>query len=174
MTPTWLHKFSVRLLKTALGQEDDDEGGQGTAVALESAISKAAGGHLHKYWPIFLEIYLELKTQRVEVVVIGKGGSIRTFTVLRRSKKSWLRVRVERLVGESNPTARFFMRSPTWKVICDTATPYSLCMGARETIYYTGHVVVVHRPNMRKSTFGVASTYPLDALRNYLPSENME
>jgi hypothetical protein len=93
MTPTWLHKFSVRLLKTALGQEgasflptecslryltssDDDEGGQGTAVALESAISKAAGGHLHKYWPIFLEIYLELKTQSALVVRMWERYSV--------------------------------------------------------------------------------------------------
>ncbi|KAJ7869471.1 hypothetical protein B0H14DRAFT_2571834 [Mycena olivaceomarginata] len=101
---------------------------------------------------------------------------------------SRLRAIVEEIVDEHDPRARFFMRSPTRRVICDNATPYALCMGKRETIYYTGqglplelivkfeqntgHIVVV-RTNTHKSTFGVASTYLLDSLRNFLPRENI-
>ncbi|KAJ7795468.1 hypothetical protein B0H14DRAFT_2620942 [Mycena olivaceomarginata] len=54
---------SVSLLKTAIGQEDDEDG-QKTAVGLEKAISKAAAGDLHKGPIYFRSIYLELKSQR--------------------------------------------------------------------------------------------------------------
>ncbi|KAJ7806003.1 hypothetical protein B0H14DRAFT_3769156 [Mycena olivaceomarginata] len=187
MISNGVHEFSVSLLKTAIGQEDDEDD-QKTAVGLERAISKAAAGDLHKYRSIFRHIYLELKSQKVEVVVIGRGGLLGIFRLPRRSKMSRLRAIVEEIVDEHDPRARFFMRSPKWRVICDNATPYALCMGKRETIYYTGqglplelivkfeqntgHIVVV-RTNTHKSTFGVASTYLLDSLRNFLPRENI-
>ncbi|KAJ7877228.1 hypothetical protein B0H14DRAFT_3436169 [Mycena olivaceomarginata] len=59
-------------------------------------------------------------------------------------------------------------------MLSDQDTPYSLCMGNRETVYYAGHIVVVHEivtttahSKPSKSTFGVAPTYTLESLRKF-------
>ncbi|KAJ7939184.1 hypothetical protein B0H13DRAFT_1850919 [Mycena leptocephala] len=120
-----IHEFSVSLLKTAIGQEDDEDG-QKTAVGLERAISKAAAGDLHKYRYIFRHIYLELKSQKVEVVVIARGGLVGIFRLPRRSKMLRLRAIVEEIFDEHDPRARFFMLLYAGKKLLSVDTPTTL------------------------------------------------
>ncbi|KAJ7940115.1 hypothetical protein B0H13DRAFT_1850301 [Mycena leptocephala] len=169
-------RLSSSLLSAALGEADssfaEDKHGQNAANALENAIFTAAAGDLPAYQQIFRRIYLDLKTQRIEIQVIGRGGFTARFSLRQRSKISRVRAAVAQLLDD--PTARFFWRSPAWRMLSDQDTPYSLCMGNRETVYYAGHIVVVHEivtttahSKPSKSTFGVAPTYTLESLRKF-------
>ncbi|KAJ7865434.1 hypothetical protein B0H14DRAFT_2573856 [Mycena olivaceomarginata] len=64
-------RLSSSLLSAALGEADssfsDDKHGQNAANALENAIFTAAAGDLPAYQQIFRRIYLDLKTQRIEI-----------------------------------------------------------------------------------------------------------
>ncbi|KAJ7697065.1 hypothetical protein B0H14DRAFT_3174526 [Mycena olivaceomarginata] len=169
-------RLSSSLLSAALGVADspfsDDKHGQNAANALENAIFTATAGDLRAYQQIFRQIYLDLKTQRIKIQVIGRGGFTARFSLRRRSKISRVRAAIAQLIDD--PTARFFWRSPAWKMLSDEDTPYSLCMGNRETVYYAGHIVVVHEivtttvhSKPSKTTFGVAPTYTLESLRKF-------
>ncbi|KAJ7846988.1 hypothetical protein B0H14DRAFT_3138616 [Mycena olivaceomarginata] len=169
-------RLSSSLLSAALGAADspfsDDKQGQNGANTLENAIFTAAAGDLRAYQQIFQQIYLNLKTQ-----MIGRGGFTARFSLQQRSKISLVRAAVAEVFDD--PTARFFWRSPAWKMLSDQDTPYSLCMGNRETVYYAGHIVVVHEivtttahSKPSKTTFGVAPTYTLESLRKFfLPGD---
>ncbi|KAJ7907762.1 hypothetical protein B0H13DRAFT_1879306 [Mycena leptocephala] len=169
-------RLSSSLLSATLGAADspfsDDKHGQNAANALENAVFTAAAGDLPAYQQIFRHIYLDLKTQRIEIQVIGRSGFTARFSLRRRSKISRVRAAVAQLFDD--PTARFFWRSPAWRMLSDQDTPYSLCMGNRETVYYAGHIVVVHEivtttahSKPSKTTFGVAPTYTLESLRKF-------
>ncbi|KAJ7938628.1 hypothetical protein B0H13DRAFT_1851575 [Mycena leptocephala] len=172
-------RLSSSLLSAALGEADsplsDDEHGQNAAKALENAIFTAAAGDLPAYQHIFRHIYLDLKTQRIEIQVIGRGGFTARFSLRRRSKISQVRAAVAQLFDD--PTARFFWPSVNHfqeePGLENVVRPgYALLVVHGEP--RDGHIVVVHEivtttahSKPSKSTFGVAPTYTLESLRKF-------
>ncbi|KAJ7840216.1 hypothetical protein B0H14DRAFT_2587615 [Mycena olivaceomarginata] len=135
----------------------------------------AAAGDLPAYQQIFRHIYLDLKTQRIKIQVIGRGQFTARFSLRRRSKISRVRAAVAQLFDD--PTARFFWPSVNHfqeePGLENVVRPgYALLVVHGEP--RDGHIVVVQEivtttahSKPSKTTFGVAPTYTLESLRKF-------
>ncbi|KAJ7891451.1 hypothetical protein B0H13DRAFT_1887222 [Mycena leptocephala] len=142
--------FCVKLIASVLGTHHDET----RARAIEEAIFRAACGDLRLYQGTFRQIYLHLRNKtRLNVTVIGLGGA-QTFDLLRRHTIKKLRLAVRQRFGGGGAGGGSFL--------LDSDTSNSLHMRDQEWVYYVGSC---------KYRFGVAPTYALNSLREFLPME---